>query len=74
MGSATPDMESQYKAKKGEWHYLHLPDRILAHRQAVEQQLERFSLGSSASQYQPLEHQVETIELPPVRVEICVKS
>jgi primosomal protein N' (replication factor Y) len=68
LGSATPDLGSQYKADKGEWRYLHLPARILAHRQAVEQQLERFSLGSSASHYQPLEHQVETIDLPPVKV------
>jgi primosomal protein N' (replication factor Y) len=68
LGSATPDLGSQYEAEKGEWRYLHLPARILAHRQAVEQQLERFSLGSSASHYQPLEHQVETIDLPPVHV------
>jgi primosomal protein N' (replication factor Y) len=68
LGSATPDLGSQYKAERGAWHYLHLPARILAHRQAVEQQLERFSIQSSASQFQLLEHQVETIELPPVNV------
>lgn len=68
LGSATPDLGSQYKAERSEWRYLHLPARILAHRQAVEQQLERFSLRSSASHFHPLEHQVETIELPPVRV------
>jgi primosomal protein N' (replication factor Y) len=44
LGSATPDLGSQYKAGKGEWRYLHLPARILAHRQAVEQQLEHFSI------------------------------
>ncbi len=68
LGSATPDLGSQYKAEKGEFRYLHLPARILAHRQAVEQQLERFSIQPSASHFQPLEHQVETIDLPPVKV------
>lgn len=68
LGSATPDLESQYKAEEGRWHYLHLPARILAHRQAVEQQLQRFSLKTEASRYQPLEYQAETIDLPPVHV------
>jgi primosomal protein N' (replication factor Y) len=68
LGSATPGLGSQYKTERSDWHYLHLPARILAHRQAVEQQLERFSIQSSASHFQPLEHQVETIELPPVKV------
>lgn len=68
LGSATPDMESQYRADNGDWHYLHLPDRIIAHRQAVESQIERFSIPDKSSQYQPLEHQAETIGLPPVNV------
>jgi primosomal protein N' (replication factor Y) len=68
LGSATPDLGSHHKADKGEWRYLHLPARILAHKQAVEQQMERFSLQTGASQYKPLEHLAETIELPPVHV------
>ncbi len=68
LGSATPDLSSYYKAEQGEWRYLHLPARILAHRQAVEQQLKRLSLQTSASHYQPLEHLAETIDLPPVHV------
>jgi primosomal protein N' (replication factor Y) len=68
LGSATPDLSSQYNAKQGKWRYLHLPARILAHQQAVEAQLERLSLQSDVSHYQPLEHQAETIELPPVHV------
>jgi len=68
LGSATPDLESQFLADQGDWRYLHLPARILAHRQAVEEQMERFSLQVDSSQYKPLEHQAETIELPPVHV------
>ncbi len=39
LGSATPDLVSHYRARQGEWHYLRLPDRILAHREAVQAQL-----------------------------------
>ncbi|MCK4897348.1 MAG: primosomal protein N', partial [Anaerolineales bacterium] len=67
-GSATPDVGSRYRAEQGDWGYLHLPARILAHRQAVEQQMQRYTLQGRESQYKPLEHQAETIDLPPVQV------
>lgn len=65
LGSATPDVVSRYCAEKGEWHYLHLPERILAHRQAVQIQMQR--LGK-VSAYRPAEAETETMELPPVQV------
>ncbi|RME08598.1 MAG: DEAD/DEAH box helicase, partial [Anaerolineae bacterium] len=34
MGSATPDVVSTYRAARGEWTPLKLPERILAHRSA----------------------------------------
>jgi primosomal protein N' (replication factor Y) len=73
LGSATPDLGSYYRAQTGEWRYLRLPERILAHRQAVQAQLER--LGAQlrerdlpASHYHPLEAEAQTIDLPPVNV------
>lgn len=39
LGSATPDLTSMYRAEAGRYRYLQLPARILAHRQAVEDQL-----------------------------------
>jgi primosomal protein N' (replication factor Y) len=68
LGSATPDLESQFKVERGVYHYLHLPVRILAHRQAIAEQLQSLSLGGDSSRYQDLEHQAQTIDLPPVRV------
>jgi primosomal protein N' (replication factor Y) len=72
LGSATPDLVSAYLATKGERRYLRLPNRILAHRQAIEAQVKRLEASSEAgrlvSQYRPLEAQAETIDLPPVRV------
>jgi primosomal protein N' (replication factor Y) len=65
LGSATPDVVSRYRAEQGEWRYLSLPQRILAHRQTVQSQVERLGI---ASRYQPAGAQAETIELPPVQV------
>ena len=73
MGSATPSISSRLRCEQGEWRYLHLPERILAHRGAVRAQMQRLqSAGKSpqtaASHFQPLEAEAESIELPPVNV------
>jgi primosomal protein N' (replication factor Y) len=65
MGSATPDITSAYQAAQGQWNYLRLPARILAHRQMVQIHAER--LGQPLL-YRPLEGLAETIDLPPVEV------
>lgn len=68
LGSATPDLTSRYQASRGEMHYLRLPDRILAHHQAVAEQLQRLSPRATSSRYHLLADQVEMADLPPVRV------
>ncbi|NJD59591.1 MAG: primosomal protein N' [Anaerolineales bacterium] len=65
LGSATPDIVSRYRAEKQEWHYLSLPQRILAHRKAVENQVKKLGISSH---YQPVSNDTEFIELPPVQV------
>lgn len=76
MGSATPDVVSTHRAAQDQWTALSLPDRILAHKDAVRMQMEKIktsevsedfrSLGRG--QYQPLEKDAQTIDLPPVQV------
>jgi primosomal protein N' (replication factor Y) (superfamily II helicase) len=68
LGSATPDLGSQHRAQTGKWTYLELPARILAHRQAVQAQVERLALAGEVSQFRPYEQQAETMELPAVCV------
>jgi primosomal protein N' (replication factor Y) len=76
LGSATPDLDSRYRAEQGQYRYLSLPDRILAHRQAVQAQLERIramggqqgSLARQPSRYHPLEKEAQDRDLPPVTV------
>ena len=65
LGSATPDIVSRYHAAQREWHYLSLPLRILAHRQVVENQVQKLGISS---QYRSIGEQTETIDLPPVEV------
>jgi len=65
LGSATPDIVSRYHAAQREWHYLSLPQRILAHRKAVESQVQKLGISS---QYRPIGEQTEFIDLPPVEV------
>jgi primosomal protein N' (replication factor Y) (superfamily II helicase) len=65
MGSATPDIVSRYHATERGWHYLSLPLRIMAHRQAVESQVRKLGISS---QYRPVGDEAETIDLPPVEI------
>lgn len=66
LGSATPDITSTYRASQGQWRYLHLPARILAHRESVRAQLEQLKVTSG--RFRPLEEQAETAELPPTHI------
>ncbi len=65
LGSATPDVSLMERALRSSWRVLHLPERILAHRQAVEKQLER--LGKPAL-LKIGEGESARLDLPPVQV------
>jgi len=66
LGSATPDVVSTYRAERGDCQPLRLPNRILAHRDAVAQQQGRVS--APRRRYRPLEGVAEAADLPPVQV------
>lgn len=65
LGSATPDIATYYRAKKGHYTYLHLPNRIMGHRQRIEEQAKRVGV---TAKYQPEKDDALHIELPPVSV------
>jgi primosomal protein N' (replication factor Y) len=69
-GSATPDVTTTFRAAHGDWQALSLPDRILAHKEAVKAQMERiYAPGTGMeSKYHHLEADAETTELPPVNI------
>ncbi len=86
LGSATPDVTSMYQTGaqvgapadkpdgRGVLEYLHLPERILAHRDAVSQALaglpgQPTRRGRARSSgFQPLEGLAQAAELPPVEI------
>lgn len=65
LGSATPDLETMYRAQRGELHYLHLPRRIIGHRERIYGQASR--LGRAAL-YRQLSADAVTMDLPPVKI------
>jgi len=69
LGSATPDVVSYYRARRGEYTLLRLPKRIMGHRRRIEEQRTRYQV--SGIRYQTLgEGYEETLytDLPPVRI------
>lgn len=65
MGSASPDVETMYRARNGELQYLLLPQRIMGHRRRVENQARRAKV---TARYEVVSHDTMTIDLPPVEV------
>ncbi|MDX2159959.1 MAG: primosomal protein N' [bacterium] len=68
LGSATPDIESAYRAARGEIRLLEMPRRILGHKIRIGELGEKTGV---APRYQPDPAQSDdamTIDLPPVRV------
>jgi primosomal protein N' (replication factor Y) (superfamily II helicase) len=71
-GSATPDVESRYAAHQGHMTYLSLPDRILAHREQVQQQRERVGvrLPLESENREVLSHDLPPVEVVDMRAEL----
>jgi primosomal protein N' (replication factor Y) (superfamily II helicase) len=65
LGSATPDMETYFRAKRGDLQYLHMPNRITGHRQRIEKQAKQRGVIPA---YQPIEGEAMGIGLPPVQI------
>ncbi|MBI5667611.1 MAG: primosomal protein N' [Chloroflexi bacterium] len=66
LGSATPDLETVYRAGRGELQLLTLPTRIMGHRVRILEQSEREGV---AARYYPVKaSDALAIDLPPVQV------
>ncbi len=68
LGSATPDVTSRYQAERGNWDYLALPERILAHRKSIQVQLNQADHDPAFSRYQDLDEDLLMADLPSVNV------
>jgi primosomal protein N' (replication factor Y) len=65
LGSATPQVTQYYQAVNGNWTYLELPKRILAHREAIAKHAKR--LGVEFPRH-PGEGSTEDLGLPEVAI------
>ena len=69
LGSATPALESAYRAERGAYQLLTLPQRVMGHRRMLEQQADQ--LHRVQRHYHPVEHDLPEAlyaELPPVEI------
>jgi len=65
LGSATPEIGLIYQARRAGWPVLELPQRIMAHREAVQPFL---TGGRSSSTSEEGEVETTSLPLPPVEV------
>lgn len=70
LGTATPDIVSFYRAQRGDYHLLTLPQRVLGHRERVRRQAGH--LGIEAPAYRPDETESAAdavyAQMPPVQI------
>ncbi len=65
LGSATPDVSTYFRARRGDLTLLELPRRVMGHTQKIQEQAARLNLTSI---YRPAGELAESIDLPPVEV------
>ncbi|MGQ9516219.1 MAG: replication restart helicase PriA [Anaerolineae bacterium] len=71
MGSATPSLESYYRALRGEFRLLELPQRVMGHARQIAQQQERLHIPPERAHAHPLGPEYAEacfIELPAVEI------
>lgn len=70
LGSATPDLETFHRAHdpESDLTYMHLPDRIMGHRQRILAQTERERLPTRYQAESYTGDDALTIDLPPVQL------
>jgi primosomal protein N' (replication factor Y) len=67
LGSATPDEVTYYRATHNQYTLLHLPDRVIAHRERLAEQTRR--LNAPVARYQPTSaSDAMSAALPDVRI------
>ncbi len=71
LGSATPDVETYYRATRGEFKLLELPQRIMGHRGVIESTLAEFGLRGANLAVREVStgyRDARYLDLPPVQV------
>ena len=67
LGSATPAVETFYRARMHEWKIIELPNRILAHQEAVKKRLDDMKLNRK-TEITPLNTTAASLPMPFVHI------
>ncbi len=65
LGSATPDVTTYFRARRGDLTLLELPRRVMGHTQKIQEQAARLNLTTV---FRPAGELAQSIDLPPVEV------
>ena len=68
LGSATPDVATRFQSQGGRWTYLSLPERILAHKDSIQVQLNQAQQDPETPRYQDLDENLQVATLPEVQI------
>jgi primosomal protein N' (replication factor Y) len=68
LGSATPDVTTRFQSDSGHWDYLSLPERILAHKDSIQVQINQTRQEPETSRYQDIAENLQMAPLPEVQV------
>jgi primosomal protein N' (replication factor Y) len=67
LGSATPDVVTYFRAERGDYQRLQLPDRVIAHREKIAEQARR--LNAAVARYHPTDSaEAVSADLPAVQI------
>ncbi|RPJ01243.1 MAG: primosomal protein N', partial [Chloroflexi bacterium] len=67
LGSATPDVVTYFRAERGDYQLLRLPDRVIAHREKIAEQVRR--LNAPSARYHPTDtSEAVSADLPAVEI------
>jgi primosomal protein N' (replication factor Y) len=68
LGSATPNVATRFQSDAGRWTYLGLPERILAHKDSIQVQLNQAHQNPETPRYHDLDENLQMAPLPEVTV------
>jgi primosomal protein N' (replication factor Y) len=68
LGSATPNISMIFKGKQNKFTYLSLPERILAHKETIQNQLNLSHEKFEQSRYSDLTDELQMTSLPDVEL------
>ena len=71
FGDATPDVETYYRATRGEFELLELPKRVMGHRAVIEHEASQFAIRNSQLAMREVGAEyadARYLELPPVEI------